>query len=67
MAWAIGASQPDDWAIGASQPTAPAPSGGQVISIIMSKLLFPAFWLKQGENNRRDFLKNSFLSVIGIK
>ncbi len=22
MAWAIGASQPDDWAIGASQPTA---------------------------------------------
>ena len=28
MAWAIGASQPDDWAIGASMPTAAAPAAG---------------------------------------
>ncbi len=28
MAWAIGASQPDDWAIGASMPTAAVVTGG---------------------------------------
>lgn len=43
-----------------------APSG-QVITIIMSKLLFPFFWLKQGKRKRRDFLKNSLLAMIGIR
>lgn len=36
MAWAIGASQPDDWAIGASQPTAAAPPVG--ISIFRRRI-----------------------------
>lgn len=39
----------------------------QIISIIMSKLLFPFFWLKQGKTKRRDFLKNTFLASMGIK
>lgn len=52
--------------IGSAQAETAAPAvGGQVI--IISKLLFPVFWLKQGKNNRRDFLKTTFLSMIGIR
>ena len=65
MALAIGASQPDDWAIGASQPTAAAPSGGQVITIIMSKLFIPFIWLKQDASTRRHFLRNTLASILG--
>ncbi len=70
MAWAIGASQPDDWAIGASMPTAAPAVGGQVISIIMSKIttktLIPFMWLKQGKSNRRQFMKNTLASTLGV-
>ena len=71
MAWAIGASQPDDWAIGASQPTAAAPSGGQFITIIMSKNTSPLFllpmymWLKQDASTRRHFMRNTLASILG--
>lgn len=44
---------------------APPPSGGQVIMI--SKLLIPCLYLKQGKVKRRDFLKNTFLASLGIK
>lgn len=43
------------------------PTGGQVITIIMSKLIVPSLYLKQGKVKRRDFLKNTFLASIGIK
>ena len=43
-----------------------APSG-QMITIIMSKLLIPSIYLKQGKTKRRDFLKNTFLASMGIK
>lgn len=46
---------------------AAAPTGGQVIRIIMSKLIIPSIYLKQGKANRRDFMKNTFLASLGIK
>jgi len=42
-----------------------APSKGQVI--IISKLLIPFLYLKQGKVKRRDFLKNTFLTLMGIR
>lgn len=39
----------------------------QIISIILSKLLLPFLWLKQEKAKRREFLRNSFLAMIGIK
>ena len=79
MAWAIGASQPGEWAIGASQPdVAGVTPSGQVITIIMTKAesikrdyflasMLPLFWLKQGKAKRRDFIKNTILTMLGMR
>ena len=32
----------------------------------MAKLILPAFWLRQGEGNRRGFLKNTALTILGM-
>ncbi len=75
MAWAIGASQPDNWAIGASMPTAAPAGDGQVIMIMSKKekkdipklfaLLIPFMWLKQDKGNRRQFIRNTIASILG--
>lgn len=44
----------------------PAPAGGQVINVMFSKLAVPAMWAMQGTNNRREFMKNTSLAMIGI-
>jgi hypothetical protein len=78
MSWAIGASQPGEWAIGASQPDVAAAAEGQVITVIMSKeeekkkgfnyaKLLPLYWLKQGRGSRRDFIKNTIITMFGMK
>lgn len=59
-AWADGYTENLDL-----QEAAP-PAGGQMISIQISKLL-PLFWLKQGKNRRRDFLKNTILAMLGMR
>lgn len=61
----IGASQSGGMDIGASQAAPAAAGGGQVITIIMGKLLIPYFWLKQDKSNRRGFLRNTLASILG--
>lgn len=39
---------------------------GQVIIIHISQLL-PVFWFAQSSNNRRDFMKNTLLAMIGVR
>lgn len=48
-------------------PSGVATGNGKVTTIIMSKLIIPALYLKQGKHTRRDFLKNTFLASMGIK
>ena len=53
--------------IGALQAAAGAPPAeeGQVI-MIMSKLIIPFMWIKQGKGNRRQFIRNTIASIFGM-
>lgn len=63
-----GTAREGTWDIGAYELAAAAPpSEGQVITVIMAKLLLPAFWLKQGKTKRRDFIKNTILTMLGMR
>ncbi len=56
--------QPFGFDVGMPYEVAAAPTG-QVITIIMGKLLIPFFWLKQGSSNRRGFIRNTLASILG--
>lgn len=52
---------------GAQAAVALAPTGGQVIMISSaSKVLIPLMWAKQGKNTRRQFMKNTGVSILGM-
>lgn len=52
------------WDIGASEYVAAGVPGSQVIMI--SKVLISLMWLKQGNVNRREFMRNTGLAVLGM-
>lgn len=45
----------------------PPAGGGQVISIKIAKLVLPLLWAKQGKVTRRDFMRNTGVTMLGIR